>query len=82
MVLKYFQRIPEIFCRDEFYCRFKPEELLFYFQKYGYDKSLVPYDVEYALRVCIEKQGKIIVRFVLKHRFDELFILIFVTKGI
>lgn len=28
-----------------------------YFEKYGYDKNLVPYDVEYALRVCIEKQG-------------------------
>uniref|UniRef100_A0A0R3RHG7 Vacuolar protein sorting-associated protein 18 homolog n=1 Tax=Elaeophora elaphi TaxID=1147741 RepID=A0A0R3RHG7_9BILA len=36
---------------------FKPEELLNYFEKYGYDRNLVPYDVEYALRVCIEKQA-------------------------
>ncbi|VDN01709.1 unnamed protein product [Thelazia callipaeda] len=34
---------------------FKPEELLDYFQKYGYDKDLIPYDVEYALRVCVGK---------------------------
>ncbi|MCP9261916.1 BMA-VPS-18 [Dirofilaria immitis] len=36
---------------------FKSEELLNYFEKYGYDRNLVPYDVEYALRVCIEKQA-------------------------
>ncbi|VDK67499.1 unnamed protein product [Litomosoides sigmodontis] len=36
---------------------FKPEELLNYFEKYGYERNLVPYDVEYALRVCIEKQA-------------------------
>ncbi|OZC11254.1 hypothetical protein X798_01670 [Onchocerca flexuosa] len=36
---------------------FKPEELLNYFEKYGYDRNLIPYDVEYALRVCIEKQA-------------------------
>lgn len=36
---------------------FKQEELLNYFEKYGYDRNLVPYDVEYALRVCIERQA-------------------------
>ncbi|VDK72328.1 unnamed protein product [Onchocerca ochengi] len=36
---------------------FKPEELLNYFEKYGYDRNLIPYDVEYALRVCTEKQA-------------------------
>ncbi|VBB26041.1 unnamed protein product [Acanthocheilonema viteae] len=36
---------------------FKPEELLNYFEKYGYNRNLVPYDVEYALRVCVEKQA-------------------------
>ncbi|EFO24069.1 hypothetical protein LOAG_04416 [Loa loa] len=39
------------------YAEFKPEELLNYFEKFGYDGNLVPYDVEYALRVCIEKQA-------------------------
>ncbi|VDN20379.1 unnamed protein product [Gongylonema pulchrum] len=34
---------------------FKPEELLEYFEKYGYSKNSVPYDVDFALRVCIEK---------------------------
>ncbi|EJW80559.1 hypothetical protein WUBG_08532, partial [Wuchereria bancrofti] len=29
---------------------FKQEELLNYFEKYGYDRNLVPYDVEYALK--------------------------------
>uniref|UniRef100_A0A915PH72 Vacuolar protein sorting-associated protein 18 homolog n=1 Tax=Setaria digitata TaxID=48799 RepID=A0A915PH72_9BILA len=36
---------------------FKPEELLHYFERYGYDRNLIPYDIEYALRVCIEKQA-------------------------
>uniref|UniRef100_A0A9J2Q1C6 Vacuolar protein sorting-associated protein 18 homolog n=1 Tax=Ascaris lumbricoides TaxID=6252 RepID=A0A9J2Q1C6_ASCLU len=34
---------------------YKPNELFAYFEKCGLDKSLVPYDVEFALRVCLEK---------------------------
>ncbi|KHN82365.1 Vacuolar protein sorting-associated protein 18 -like protein [Toxocara canis] len=34
---------------------YKPNELFAYFEKCGLDKTLVPYDVEFALRVCLEK---------------------------
>ncbi|VDD85183.1 unnamed protein product [Enterobius vermicularis] len=36
--------------------RYKTEELLTYLTGFGYDKSKVPYDVEYALRICLEKE--------------------------
>uniref|UniRef100_A0A0N5ALM7 Vacuolar protein sorting-associated protein 18 homolog n=1 Tax=Syphacia muris TaxID=451379 RepID=A0A0N5ALM7_9BILA len=35
---------------------YKSDELLEYLKSFGYEKALVPYDLEYALRICLEKE--------------------------
>ncbi|VDN58163.1 unnamed protein product [Dracunculus medinensis] len=37
------------------FAKHKPNALLPYFEKFGLDKNNVPYNVEFALRVCLEK---------------------------
>lgn len=46
--------------------RHKPNALLPYFEKFGLDKNNVPYNVEFALRVCLEKPGLIFLLKLLK----------------
>lgn len=37
------------------YATFKPNLLLDYLKKFGKNSNKIPYDIEYVLRVCIDK---------------------------